>query len=684
MLKAVTDFGAAPMAEPKHDDRRPEDFPPAPGGSVPARADAPTARFSPGSFPQRASTVGWAPLVAAADPATRPAPTQAGPAASTPGPHAPERGTHAESTAQSAQQRAAERGAQPQFPPIPGYEIRRFVARGGMGMVYEAVQLATGRTVALKLVNPVGAQDRVTQERFAREVRALAALKHPNIVPVYDAGDWHGFPYYAMEFVAGGTLSHHIERVRADLRGAVRLMAKATRAVAAMHAAGVLHRDLKPLNILLGANDEPMVADLGLARWADDESDLTNSGLPVGTRQYMAPEQTHGRRTDYTPACDVWALGVTLYEVLTGRRPFSDDGDTDVYVRIRSEEPPPIASLAGGVPAELEAVVLTCLAKRPEDRYASAAALADDLERWLAGAPVLAPQAPAPAPAAPLAPSPAEPRHRARAFVASATVVLLAVVLAGASGVFGGAPVPKPAPPKKTLAERVAAGEKVKLTDDKGVPTVPWSLTKGHELTEKALGDFHGFASTGVGLADLADEAWGRPIRIEADVTVGYDTDPNTAAGVYVGRRRWDGLAFTHESLVWFGVGPRLDGGPPKKRELACLTGLYWWNHDRHRTSSIFEEKRAPWHHVGDADQRRLARVVIEVRENEICGTVDGELLKPVGETPARAELARIVADRPRFPQYTFTPSAFGTGIGVFCRHADCAVLNLTVSKLDP
>ena len=636
-------------------------------------------RDSRGLLPPRENTVGRLPLVAVPEPATVPAPVQAPPPHSTPAPYAPGRGTHVESADRMAQRR----GQQPaEFPPIPGYETRRFVARGGMGVVYEAVQLSTGRTVALKLVNPVGAQDRVTQERFAREVRTLAALKHPNIVPVYDAGDWHGFPYYAMEFVAGGTLSHHIDRVRADLRGAVRLMAKAARAVAAMHAAGVLHRDLKPLNILLGENDEPMVADFGLARRADDESDLTDTGLPVGTRQYMAPEQTHGRHTDYTPACDVWALGVTLYEVLTGWRPFSDDGHTDLYARIRFAEPPPIASHAGGVPAELAAVVLKCLAKRPEDRYASAAALVTDLENWLAGAPLLA--QPLPAPVTPLIVSPPKPR-RVRALVAWVAVGLLAVLLAGAGGAFRAAPVPRqPAPPKKTLAERVAAGERVKLTDDKGVPSVPWTKTEGREVSETALGGYHGFTSRAVGLANLADEAWGCPIRVEANVSVGFDTDPASACGVYVGRRKWDGLGFSHESLVWFGVAPRRDAVGQNQRQLACLAQMYLWDCDRYASSATIDEQRTPWDRTDNAERTRVARVVIDIRGNDIQGTVDGLALKTVTEGGARSELASMMARRKQFPQYTFTPSAFGTGIGVFCEHADCAVLNLTVSKLEP
>jgi hypothetical protein len=405
------------------------------------------------------------------------------PGASTPGPHAPECRTDSDSTEPLAARTDGPQGAPARLPPVPGYDVIQFVGRGGMGVVYRAVHRPTGRTVALKLINPSGSDDPIARERFDREVRTLAALKHPNIVPVYDAGDWHGFPYCAMEFAPGGALGAHVERIRTDPVRAVRLVAKVARAVAAMHAAGVLHRDLKPLNVLLGADDEPLVADFGVARFVGSESDLTCTGLPVGTRQYMAPEQTQGRRGDYTTACDIWAIGVTLFEVLTGERPFTDDGETDVFHRIRCEDPPRCAAFAPDVPAALEAVARKCLQKHPDDRYPTAAAVADDLDNWLAGRPVTAPPVPLPprTDAAPVFVL-AEPERKARRWLLAVGAVLVLAVLAG--GVAVGVRSERPPEPPKSPVERLTAGEELKLTDERGVPTGRWRAAAGHPLTQ--------------------------------------------------------------------------------------------------------------------------------------------------------------------------------------------------------
>jgi hypothetical protein len=563
-----------------------------------------------------------------------------------------------------------------QLPGIPGYEVQRFIGRGGMGIVYRAVHLVTGRVVALKVVTPDGEQDHITRERFTREVRALASLRHPNIVPIYDAGDWLGFPYCSMEFIPGGTLGQHLQRIRADRRKAIAVMAKVARAVESLHAAGVLHRDLKPLNILLRADDEPMVADFGLARWVGDESTLTYTGLPVGTRQYMAPEQTVGRHEDYTPACDIWALGVILYEVLTGQRPFSDDGRTDIYHRIRHEDPPPASSHEPDLPPELDAVVRRCLAKQPEDRYCSAAAVADDLERWLAGEPA----APSPCPARlALVEAHAPPRTRVRALLWG-----LAAVLALAAGVGLYHRSSQPAKGQKTLAERVAAGEKVKLTDEKGRPTAPWPATADHPLGEKPWAGFNAFTTTTMGLAPLADESWELPIRVEADVAVPYAWPAQPMGGVYVGRRNWPGLEFKHESLVYLVVSPRHEPGQAPAEQLAGIVGLYWWDRDRLGSPPMHSEVRQPWNRGEKSQDPRFAHLVLEVREKEVRGSIDGAPLAPLTEERAIESLKLKLGDRPDFPAYPFAPPAFGTGIGVFCRATDCVVRDLTVSKLTP
>ncbi|MBX9625002.1 MAG: serine/threonine protein kinase, partial [Gemmataceae bacterium] len=272
----------------------------------------------------------------------------------------------------------------PVFPAVRGYVLVDELGRGGMGVVYRALDLGTGRTVALKAVYPVGAGAAAVRARFEREVRALARIKHPNIVPVYHAGEGPGFPFFTMEYVPGGTLQKHLDRVRADLGGAVRLVAKVARAVERLHAAGVWHRDLKPLNILLGDGDEPLVADFGLAKFRGDESDMTQSGAVLGTRHYMSPEQTRGQTHSYSPACDIWAVGVILYELLTGRRPFAAADPVELYRLIREEAPESCSATNPGVPPALDAIARRCMAKRPEDRYRTAAEVAAALERWLA------------------------------------------------------------------------------------------------------------------------------------------------------------------------------------------------------------------------------------------------------------------------------------------------------------
>ncbi len=269
-----------------------------------------------------------------------------------------------------------------------GYELLAELGRGGMGVVYRARQKSTGRLVALKMVltGPLAtAEDR---ERFRREGRAVIGLDHPRIAPVYEAGEHAGRPYYTMELFEGGDLRRLLGRPGSPVVSAllVRLVA---RAVHHAHQRGVLHRDLKPANILLDEEGRPHVADFGLARRLGDESGLTESGAIVGTLAYMAPEQALGEK-HLTTAADVYSLGAILYALLTGRPPFQG---TTVFATLRGLTVRVAAGLRARNPKvsrDLETVCLKCLEADPARRYGSAAELADDLERFLRGEPVVA------------------------------------------------------------------------------------------------------------------------------------------------------------------------------------------------------------------------------------------------------------------------------------------------------
>jgi tetratricopeptide (TPR) repeat protein len=299
------------------------------------------------------------------------------------------------------------------LPQVPGYEVLRELGRGGMGVVYAARHLRLNRTVALKMLRagPSAAPDR---ERFRQEAEAVARLQHPNVVQIFEVGDGPAdggaAPYLALEFVAGPTLDRHLAGRPLPPRAAAALTATLARAVHAAHRAGVIHRDLKPANILLAKSEiphpksendpisdfgwgisdfTPKVTDFGLAKRVESDSDLTQTGAILGTPSYMAPEQAGGARS-VGPAADVYALGVILYECLIGRPPFRGATALDTLEQVRSCEPVPPTRLQPRVPRDLETVCLKCLAKEPAKRYPSAAALADDLDRFLDGRPVTA------------------------------------------------------------------------------------------------------------------------------------------------------------------------------------------------------------------------------------------------------------------------------------------------------
>jgi hypothetical protein len=265
--------------------------------------------------------------------------------------------------------------------PFGPYRLIKILGRGGMGTVYLAEDPRLGRQVAVKVPRFFPGSATESAERFRREARAAAGLRHPNLVPLFEVGQVDGTDYFTMPYLPGETLSARLAREGALPESeAIRLTVRVAEALEVVHRAGVVHRDLKPGNILLDERGEPAVTDFGLARRAEIDSRITDSGAVLGTPAYLAPEQVGCRAEKMGPRCDVYSLGVVLYELLTGRVPFWGTPG-EVLVRVLNEEPPPPSRLRPGLNPRLESVCLKAMARRAEDRFASMAEFADALRR---------------------------------------------------------------------------------------------------------------------------------------------------------------------------------------------------------------------------------------------------------------------------------------------------------------
>lgn len=272
------------------------------------------------------------------------------------------------------------------------YELVAEIGRGGMGVVYRARQVGLNRDVALKMILVGELASPAAIERFQSEAEAVAHLDHPGIVPVYEVGQHAGQHYFSMRLLEGGSLAQALAAApgpadRARQQWAAQLVAAIARAVHHAHQRGILHRDLKPANILLDAQGEPHITDFGLARRVEGDSRLTQSGVLVGTPSYMPPEQASGQKV-LSVAADVYSLGAILYEVLTGQPPFRAESPMDTILQVLQREPQRPRALNPVLERDAETICLKCLEKAPEKRYGSAAALADDLERWQRGEPL--------------------------------------------------------------------------------------------------------------------------------------------------------------------------------------------------------------------------------------------------------------------------------------------------------
>ena len=275
------------------------------------------------------------------------------------------------------------------LPDIPGYTVEAEVARGGMGVVYRARHLRLNRPAAIKMILGGKYHDPMARIRFLVEAEAVAALDHPHVVHVHEFGTHENLPFFALEFVGGGTLAQKLKRDgKPPPRAAAELVVKLADGIASAHAKGIVHRDLKPSNVLLTEAGEPKVADFGLAKVG--QSDMTATGAVMGTPSYMSPEQAAGRVRDVGTPTDVYALGAILYELLTGRPPFLGASSMETIQQVLTREPERPRGIEASIPRDLETIGLKCLAKEPPKRYATAAELGADLRAYLDGRPIAA------------------------------------------------------------------------------------------------------------------------------------------------------------------------------------------------------------------------------------------------------------------------------------------------------
>ena len=419
--------------------------------------------------------------------------------------------------------RPGRRAADSSAPHQPGtrlqhYELLEEIGRGGMGVVHRARLIQDGRLVALKRM--AKGSDPVDVERFRREAENMRRLSHPHIVEVYAVGDRRGRPFFAMEFVEGGNLAQRAGGRPQPSAEAAALVAALARAIGYAHRQGIIHRDLKPANVVLTSDGRPKITDFGLAKLLDATTGLTPGGAVLGTPRYMAPEQAAGKTKEAGPLSDVYALGVILYELLTGTPPFQAPTLPELLQKIQKEPPPPLRWLAAGVDRNMDAVCLKCLEKNPRRRYRTADGLADDLERWLSGKRLRVRSVTA----------------RLGSFVRRHTRAAAALILLGVAAVAAAtvAHYRDPDRPLKEITRQLAAGQRVVLLGEAGRPA--WFRWATDDTEAKAVAGSDGtfyVQALKLGLLELLPDPQQERFRFQVEVRHDARSGADGQAGLY-------------------------------------------------------------------------------------------------------------------------------------------------------
>jgi serine/threonine-protein kinase len=554
---------------------------------------------------------------------------------------------------------------------LDGYLIERVLGHGGMGVVYQARHPHMDLTVALKTMRG-GVKSPQLAERFLRERRAVALLTHPNIVRLFDAGLADGNPYFTMALVSGGSLKDLRKSLVGDPRRAVALMEKVARGVQHAHEHGIIHRDLKPGNILLDPHGEPQVSDFGLAKFVNSSEELTMSGTMPGTLPYMAPEQLTGPHRHAGPASDLWALGVILYELLTGRRPFAAEDSILLMQEITSAEPPRPRTLNPALDAALETVVLKCLEKSPARRYASVGALADDLARWLRGEPIGA------------RPEPWARRllrrvkRRPLLYAATLAAVVVVTMLATLWWTAGDPPnKPEQPPPDdpatvlRGLQADLERGRKVQLIGAIGPPCW-YRSSQGTAFPTTAKDGTWQLDARGVALLELMPDPRCDHYGLEAEMCQD-DYAEHGVVGLYVGGEERPAQSGEY---YFFDVS-FADKGELKGRAQVQLYNL------SPKHAGPFDTPPWQWtFQVPPIDVKTWRRVVVEMHPTKIVGRID-DTERQVTREELHAGLPFFAMGRQPLPD---PPPTFGPrqACGVFVRGASVHIRNVSITPLQP